>query len=74
MDTGASDHMCNNKNLFANIKTLEGTSLVVLPNGKSVSVSHAGPVQISSGLVSYGVLYVPSFKYNLLSVNKLSRQ
>jgi len=74
VDTGANDHMCNNKNLFANFKTLEKTSSVVLPNEKSVSISLAGSVQISPGLVLYGVLYVPSFKYNLLSVSKLSRQ
>jgi len=74
VDTGASDHMYNNKNLFISLKTLKKTSSVVLPNGKCVFVTHTGSVLINSGLVLHAVLYILSFKYNLLSVSKLSSQ
>ena len=74
IDTGASDHMCHNEKLFHNLKVLSKPSIVTLPNGKCVHITHAGSVALSSTLVLHGVLYVPSFRYNLLSVSKLSCQ
>ena len=74
IDTGASDHMCYNKDLFSSLQSLLKPSTVTLPDGKCVSVTHVGTVVLSEALTLQGVLYVPSFKYNLLSISKLTSQ
>jgi len=72
VDTGASDHMYHHKELFSDLRALVRPSTVTLPNGKCVSVTYAGTILINHTLALHGVLYTPNFKYNLLSVSKLS--
>ena len=66
--------MCYNKDLFSSLQSLLKPSTVTLPDGKCVSVTHVRIVILSEVLTLQGVLFVPSFKYNLLSVSKLSSQ
>jgi len=66
--------MCHNKDLFTRFVVLAKPNTVTLPNGRCVSVTHAGTVILNKSLVLHGVLYIPSFRYNLLSVSKLSHQ
>lgn len=42
-----------------------------LPNGKTIGISHVGDVSLENNLNLKKVLCVPSFRHNLLSVNKL---
>ena len=44
-----------------------------LPTGSLANVSHIGSSQILGGIEITNVLHVPEFKYNLLSVSKLTR-
>ena len=44
---------------------------VTLPNGTREHISHVGTITISDALVLRDVLYVPSFRFNLLSVSSL---
>ena len=74
MDTGASVHMCHNKGLFLNLEVLAKPNIVTLPNGGSMTVTHARTIMINNTLALHGVFYIPSFKYNWLSVSKLSNQ
>ena len=74
IDTGASDHMCHNKALFTAFFSLTTPIAVTLPNGKKEIVTHSGTVIVTQDLVLHGVFYIPNFKYNLLSVSKLSSQ
>ncbi|GJV08472.1 hypothetical protein Tco_1346128 [Tanacetum coccineum] len=46
---------------------------VVIPNGDSILVKGKGDHILSRGTKVNGVLYVPDFKCNLLSVSRLSR-
>lgn len=68
IDTGASDYMCHNKDLFDSFVTLDKPNSITLPDGKCVLVTHAGTVTFKNHLTLHGVLYIPSFRYNLLSV------
>ncbi|XP_019246355.1 PREDICTED: uncharacterized protein LOC109226007 [Nicotiana attenuata] len=68
---GASDHMTSNKSLLSNIVSLPTPYLITLPNGYKVKVSYYGSVVLNSVVTLYTVLYVPTFKYNLISVHKL---
>jgi len=74
IDTGASDHMFHNKDPFSTLKVLFKPSTVTLPDVKCVSVTHVGTVIPSHVLTLRGVLYVPSFRYNLLSISKMASQ
>jgi len=71
VDTGATDHMCHNRDLFTDLTSLFKPVVVTLPDGKSIPVTQSGTIVFSNTLSLHGVLYIPSFKYNLLSVSKL---
>ncbi|KAI9178269.1 hypothetical protein LWI28_024501 [Acer negundo] len=47
-------------------------STITLPNHTRIPVSLAGDVQISPALILKDVLFVPAFKFNLLSVSALT--
>ncbi|XP_056689150.1 uncharacterized protein [Spinacia oleracea] len=68
---GALDHMTG----FAMILQLERSRnepKINLPTGHTSSISHCGKVKLENGLNLDNVLYVPEFKHNLLSVQKLA--
>ncbi|OIT20774.1 hypothetical protein A4A49_64350, partial [Nicotiana attenuata] len=47
---------------------------VYLPTGEKANISHIGKAIILDKEELYDVLFVPEFKFNLLSVSKLARQ
>lgn len=68
IDTGASRHMCPNKHIMTNLTVLSRKVMVSLPDGSIKHVEYSGDVHVSMDIVLRDVLYIPSFKYNLLSV------
>lgn len=72
IDTGATDHMCSNKDFFSFLTPISQSHSIGMPNGHHTSVSFIGDVKLHDSLILHGVLYVPDFKYNLISVSKLS--
>ncbi|KAK9743216.1 hypothetical protein RND81_03G225200 [Saponaria officinalis] len=74
LDTGASDHMCFNRDLFSDITTVSRPYAISLPNGQFITIDSVGTVPISSEISLQNVLFVPSFKYNLFSISKLAKQ
>ena len=45
---------------------------VQLPNGAVAKVTHIGTIHLSSGLILENVLCIPTFSFNLFSINKLT--
>ena len=74
IDTGATDHMCSNPELFLFLLEFSQPHSIGLPNGHTLYVTHYGDIQIHSSIVLKNVLYVPSFQYNLVSISKLTAQ
>ncbi|XP_057540583.1 uncharacterized protein LOC130818430 [Amaranthus tricolor] len=74
IDTGASDHMCHNEKLFIQTQILPKAHHVTLPNGHVVNVHKVGSVHIHPNITLHNVLYIPQFKYNLLSIGKLCKE
>ncbi|OIT19221.1 hypothetical protein A4A49_57217, partial [Nicotiana attenuata] len=72
LDSGASNHMTFNKNLLTNIITLPYPLLVVLPNGYKVKVTEIGSVALVPDITLHKVMFVPSFRYNLISIHGLT--
>lgn len=60
LDSGATHHMTPNKSHLYNITILPYPLLVDLPNG-----------YIASMIILHKVLFIPSFKYNLISSKSL---
>lgn len=60
-------------NFFTCLKPLPNNICVYLPDESITIVKFVGDVKIHDTLVLRDVLYVPSFKNNLLSVSKLTR-
>ncbi|OIT38548.1 hypothetical protein A4A49_59384, partial [Nicotiana attenuata] len=72
LDSGASHHMTFNKTHLQNITYLPYPVLVKLPNGYKVKVTEIGDVILTPKIVLYRVLFVPSFKFNLVSISSLA--
>ncbi|OIS98536.1 hypothetical protein A4A49_60926, partial [Nicotiana attenuata] len=71
LDSGDSNHMTFNKSLLTHIKTLVYPMLITLPNGYRVKVTEIGTAILAPNIVLHRVLYIPSFKYNLISIHSL---
>uniref|UniRef100_A0A803KUW9 GAG-pre-integrase domain-containing protein n=1 Tax=Chenopodium quinoa TaxID=63459 RepID=A0A803KUW9_CHEQI len=71
IDSGASDHMTGNLDNMLNVVKSINEPKINMPTGHTASISHIGNVRLENGLSLKNVLYVPSFKHNLLSVKKL---
>lgn len=70
IDSGATDHIVSNVNLFNNYKSI--SSVLHLPNNTTVPITHVGEVQLNSKVLLTDVLCVPSFHCNLISISKLT--
>ena len=57
--------------MFLQTNTIDNTA-VILPDGSHISVTTFGTIQISTRLTLHDVLYIPDFKYNLLSISALT--
>lgn len=68
IDTEAGRHMCTNLILMQNLSAHQGVVTVCLPDGSVKHVEFSGDVHLSSDIILKDVLYMSSFKYNLLSV------
>lgn len=69
-DTGASTHMCFNKELLHDLHDIGLCTPVHLSDGTTKIVKQAGTALLHPRIPSADVLYVPFFYCNLLSVNK----
>ena len=75
IDSGASAHMCNDKNTFHDLKSTASVKTVSIGNGQEVSVNGMGSVCAttvvqgkSKSVVLRDVLFVPDLACNLISV------
>uniref|UniRef100_A0A803L036 Retrovirus-related Pol polyprotein from transposon TNT 1-94-like beta-barrel domain-containing protein n=1 Tax=Chenopodium quinoa TaxID=63459 RepID=A0A803L036_CHEQI len=73
IDSGASDHMTYKIDAMKNSVLVNNIPSINLPNGVVSKISHIGDIKLADGLLLKGVLGVPTFKHNLLCVNKLNR-
>lgn len=74
IDSRATHHMTFTKSLLTNHRPLPSPFLITLPNGYKVNVTKIGDIHMNPSLTLYKVLFVPSFKFNLISVHCLVSQ
>ncbi|GJV02811.1 retrovirus-related pol polyprotein from transposon TNT 1-94 [Tanacetum coccineum] len=73
LDTGATYHMTPFCRDMINDKILEILPKITLPNRDSSDITHIGQVRLKNGILLKDVLCVPTFKFSLLSVPKLTK-
>lgn len=71
LDSGATWRICNNKQLFFDLKHITNTR-VLLPNQSRMSVHLMGNIKLSDALFLKDVLFVPKFELNLISITSLT--
>lgn len=74
LDSGASEYMTFDKSILFDIITLTQPLIVNLSNSFKIRVTYAGKVSLFPDIILDRVLYVPSFKFNLLSIHKFCYQ
>ncbi|XP_070008279.1 uncharacterized protein [Nicotiana sylvestris] len=72
LNSRATNHMTYRKLFLTNIRILPYLFLVTLPSGYKVKVTEIGDSFLSPKLTLVRVLYVPSFKYSLISIHLLT--
>ena len=73
LDTGASDHISGNKDLFSSLTFPSPLPIITLANGSQTIAKGIGSVCPLPSLPLTSVLYVPNFPFNLISISKLTR-
>ena len=73
IDTGASDHMCNDPSLLKKLKP-SSQNIVSTADGTPTPVTGEGSIVLSNTLTLDSVLVVPSLSYNLLSVGQIIQE
>lgn len=71
IDSGASDHMMASLDKLHDVKQLLHRPKINFPNGGVTNITHMGNDPLANGIELKDVLFVPEFKQNLLSVQKL---
>ncbi|PHU05794.1 hypothetical protein BC332_26616 [Capsicum chinense] len=77
MDSGATRHVCANKELFSSFAPSQVEEMIYMPNSATAKVEGIGKVglKMTSGkvLTLNNVLYVPELRRNLISVSLLDK-
>ena len=71
LNTRGTNHICYSLELFATYTQIPAARLRST-NGNQTHANIAGSDYISNNLVLHGVLYLPTFTFNLISVTKLT--
>ena len=73
LDSGASDYISGNKDLFSSITTTSAISTVTLANGSQTVAKGIGLAHPLPSLPLHSVLYAPECPFNLISISKITR-
>ncbi|KAJ9697586.1 hypothetical protein PVL29_009423 [Vitis rotundifolia] len=73
LDSGASNHISSNKDLFSSITTTSALLTVTLSNGSQTVAKGIGLAHPLPSLPLTSVLYTPECSFNLISISKITR-
>ena len=72
LDSGASDHIYGNKDLFSSLTTTPTLPIVTLANGPQTVAKGIGLTHPLPSLPLTSVLYTPECLFNLISISKIT--
>jgi len=70
-DSGASQHMSENKTLFSNLRDSKKIRRVSIPDGSCFLIKQIREIILSPTITLKNVYYTPDFKLNLISLYKI---
>ena len=73
LDTGASNHISGNKDIFSSLTFPSPLPTITLANGSQTIAKGIGSACPLPSLPLTSVLYVPNFPFNLIFISKLTR-
>ncbi|RVX21698.1 Retrovirus-related Pol polyprotein from transposon RE2 [Vitis vinifera] len=73
LDSGTSDHISGNKDLFSSITTTSALPTVTLANGSQTMAKGFGLAHPLPSLPLHPILYAPECPFNLISISKITR-
>ena len=73
LDSGASDHISGNKDLFSSLTTTLTLPTITLANGSQIVVKGIGLAHPLPSLPLTSVLYTHECPFNLISISKITR-
>jgi len=73
IDSGATYHIISSLNLLVNNSNGGALSSIIIPSGEQVSIASIGYLPLSYTIVTTNILRVPSFKVDLISVSRLTK-
>ena len=73
LNSGASDHLFGNKNLFSSLTITSHLPMITLANGSQTMAKGVGSACPLPSIPLTYVLYVPNCPFNLISISKLTR-
>jgi transposase InsO family protein len=71
IDSGASSHMTPHLSFFNSYTATDTILPVRSASGSTHAVSHKGDITVTSSITLFNVSHVPTFQFNLISVQKL---
>lgn len=79
LDSGASDHMSNDKSLFSTLETLKSPiKIAVAKQTESLIATHSGTLIVRNHdgrrIPMNNVLYVPNLRFNLFSIKRVEEK
>ncbi|XP_075499123.1 uncharacterized protein LOC142537497 [Primulina tabacum] len=75
IDSGANEHMVGDSLTLRNPKSIANSSGTVgLPNGSKILISKTGSIALTDSIMLDKVLQIPDFRFNLLSVSRLTKE
>ena len=63
--------MCNDLRLLHDVRTIKPPIQEFMENGETLEINCMGRAILSSVLTLFVVLYLPTLKFNVISINKL---
>lgn len=72
VDSGATKHICSSATSFISMRSINN-SFVTLPDHTPILVHFSGDIKLNSRIILKDVLFVPHFKFNLISVSALTK-
>jgi len=73
IDSGASNHMTGNSNIFTSFQSHKAPSPVTVADGSTCNSDGYGTVKPTSTITLSSVLSLPKLAFNLISVSKVTR-
>ncbi|KAK3008087.1 hypothetical protein RJ639_013614 [Escallonia herrerae] len=73
IDSGATDHMTGNPKIFSSFRSHTAPSPVTIADGSNYTIKGSGTVKPTSSITLSFVLSLSSLAFNLMSVNRLTK-